>query len=79
MGQRDQKVCQRRDLRRADFDWGRLRHIHWKRVAFWTALWWFVYTAPTEDPFARFRGDLMEEEPTAFSAGAPELPRHWSW
>jgi hypothetical protein len=32
-----------------------MRHVDWKRVIFWTALWWFVYTAPTEDPFARFR------------------------
>jgi hypothetical protein len=29
--------------------------ISWKRVAFWGALWWFVYTAPTEDPFTQLR------------------------
>jgi hypothetical protein len=22
--------------------------INWKLIAFWVALWWFVYTAPTE-------------------------------
>jgi hypothetical protein len=79
MGQRDRKVCQRRDLRRADFDWRRLRHVRWKRVAFWTALWWFVYTAPTEDPFARFRGDAMQEERAGVSAGTQGLPRHRNW
>jgi hypothetical protein len=28
--------------------------INWKRIAFWVGLWWLVYTAPTENPFARF-------------------------
>jgi hypothetical protein len=32
-----------------------LSKINWKRIAFWTALWFFIHSAPTEDPFARFR------------------------
>jgi hypothetical protein len=31
-----------------------MRAINWKLIVFWVALWWFVYTAPTEDPLARF-------------------------
>ena len=46
-----------------------MRHIRWKRIAFWAALWWLVYTAPTEDPFARFRGDAMQEQRSDFSLG----------
>lgn len=45
-----------------------MRHIRWKRIAFWVALWWFVYTAPTEDPFARFRGDFEEQAISDWSA-----------
>jgi hypothetical protein len=47
-------------------------------VAFWTALWWFVYTAPTEDPFARFRGDVIQEE-AGFSAGRQGLRGDSNW
>jgi len=31
--------------------------VNWKRIAFWAALWWFIQSAPTEDPFARFRSE----------------------
>jgi len=31
--------------------------VNWKRIAFWAALWWFIHSAPTEDPFARFRSE----------------------
>ena len=31
--------------------------VNWKRIAFWAALWFFIHSAPTEDPFARFRSD----------------------
>jgi hypothetical protein len=31
--------------------------VNWKRIAFWAALWWFIHSAPTEDPFAKFRED----------------------
>ena len=31
--------------------------INWKRIAFWAALWFFIHSAPTEDPFARFRSE----------------------
>ena len=27
--------------------------VNWRIIAFWAALWWFVYSAPTEDFFAR--------------------------
>lgn len=27
--------------------------INWKLIAFWVALWWFVYRAPTEGSFAQ--------------------------
>ena len=37
-----------------------MRNINWRAVAFWVALWWFVYSAPTEDPFARFRVQGIE-------------------
>jgi len=29
--------------------------VRWRRIAFWAALWWFILSAPTEDPFAKFR------------------------
>jgi hypothetical protein len=32
-----------------------MRRVNWKLIAFWVALWWFVYKAPTEDPLASFR------------------------
>jgi hypothetical protein len=32
-----------------------MRSISWHRVAFWVALWWFVYSAPTEDRFTDLR------------------------
>jgi len=31
--------------------------VNWKRIAFWAALWFFIHSAPTEDPFARFRSE----------------------
>jgi hypothetical protein len=31
--------------------------VNWKRIAFWAALWFFIQSAPTEDPFARFRSE----------------------
>ena len=31
--------------------------VDWKRIAFWAALWFFIHSAPTEDPFARFRSE----------------------
>jgi hypothetical protein len=34
--------------------------INGNRLAFWAVLWWFVYTAPTEDPFVRFKEDVIE-------------------
>jgi len=34
--------------------------INWKRVAFWATLWWLVYSAPTEDPFAALRAHWSE-------------------
>jgi hypothetical protein len=52
-----------------------MRHVHWKRIAFWAALWWFVYTAPTEDPFARFRAASTENQWTDFSAATKALQR----
>ncbi|MGH9253194.1 MAG: hypothetical protein ACRD3C_01350 [Vicinamibacterales bacterium] len=30
--------------------------VNWRKIAFWAALWWFIHSAPTEDPFAKFRG-----------------------
>ena len=30
-----------------------MAHVNWRTIAFWTALWWFIYSAPTEDFFAR--------------------------
>ena len=39
---------------------GGMRNINWRVVAFWVALWWFVYSAPTEDPFASFRAQGVE-------------------
>jgi hypothetical protein len=35
-------------------------NINWKLIAFWIALWWFVYSAPTEGPFAGFRAHGIE-------------------
>ena len=43
-----------------------MRAVNWKVVVFWVALWWFVYTAPTEDPLARFlafgSGDVASDD-----------------
>lgn len=25
--------------------------MHWHRIGFWAALWWFIYTTPTQNPF----------------------------
>ena len=36
---------------------GEVSKVNWKRIAFWAALWWFIHSAPTEDPFAKFRED----------------------
>lgn len=35
--------------------------INWRLIAFWAVLWWFVYTAPTEDTFAGL-GILSDEQ-----------------
>ena len=39
----------------------RVSAINWRLIAFWAALWWFVYTAPTEDTFAGL-GGLWDEQ-----------------
>jgi hypothetical protein len=36
---------------RSDNDQNALRNINWKLIAFCVALWWFIYSAPTEGIF----------------------------
>lgn len=31
-----------------------LRNVNWKLVVFCVALWWFIYSAPTEGLFTHF-------------------------
>jgi hypothetical protein len=26
-----------------------MANVNWRVIAFWAALWWFIYSAPTED------------------------------
>ena len=40
-----------------------MAEINWRMIAFWAALWWFVYSAPTEDPFDNIRAQWIS--PTA--------------
>ena len=28
-----------------------MANVNWRFIAFWAALWWFVYTAPTQGDF----------------------------
>ena len=41
---------------------GEVSKVNWKRIVFWAALWWCICSAPTEDPFAKFR---EERDPLA--------------
>jgi hypothetical protein len=40
--------------------------INWKLIAFWVALWWFVYRAPTEGSFSQLltSADMADQADT---------------
>lgn len=56
---RQREICAYADFGLINSGKPDVQSVNWKRIAFWAAMWWFVYSAPTEDPLARFRPESV--------------------